>query len=314
VARGWINVAAGLLAICAMLVPTAVASAKPKRQPNSRANPYTLPVFELPASNGYSIYVFGIPATKRAPGKVIVEAWNANTFTSYAATGRVSDGGMRGNLGRFGRVSVRFRRSGVKRLASLCGQGPEYFTAGSFEGRVRFEGEEGYTAVLDSQIEVEPLYRGPWECASSYSTAGAGRGVILQVLSRYGETQAVQNDPQSGARFMATAEARSGGVEIRRFAEVTGAPSSFEWDESLKWANAKPPPPFSGTATYRALGGRVTHWEGNLKVDFAGFPGYPLTPGPSYTAFDHGNCSPTAPVATQGTGPPLGLCLEGWSG
>jgi hypothetical protein len=316
---GWTGRTFGLalgLALAAALAgqgtSLATASAKPPHRPNSKANPYTLHAFELPAGNGYTLGVFGVPAGRRSPAKVTVEAWNATTLTSYTASGRVSDRAMRASFGHFGAVDVRFRRSGVKRVGSRCGQGVEFFSAGTFEGSVSFVGEGGYTTALDDEVEVQPLYVSPWECAGSYSTRGAGRGVILQALSRYGETQIVQNDPDGRARFMASAGAHSDGVEIRRFAEVVGSPSSFNWEASLGSANASPPPPFSGSATYEDLGGRVTHWEGNLKVDFAGFPGYPLTPGPTYTAFDHGSCSPTLPAAEQGSGPPLGLCLVGW--
>lgn len=87
--------------------------------------------------------------------------------------------------------------------------------------------------------------------------------------------------------------------------EVFGPPDGFHWSEDLKHATVSPPPPFSGTATYRALGSRVTHWEGNLHVDFPGFADYPLNLGPSLTEITHGDCHLYFPPADE-PHPPFG--------
>lgn len=87
--------------------------------------------------------------------------------------------------------------------------------------------------------------------------------------------------------------------------EVMGPATGFRWSKNLKRATVTPASPFSGTATYRALGGRTTHWEGNLRVDFPGFPGYPLNLGPSLTEFIHGACHVYSPPSSD-PHPPLG--------
>jgi hypothetical protein len=54
----------------------------------------------------------------------------------------------------------------------------------------------------------------------------------------------------------------------------------------------------------------VTHWEGNLRVDFAGYKRYPLTPGPSLTSFEHGSCGEFGTRKAKQNAPPDG-CLVG---
>jgi hypothetical protein len=110
---------------------------------------------------------------------------------------------------------------------------------------------------------------------------------------------------------MATSLGKYGDTEVSRAVEVFGRAEAFGAGRNLDWATVSPPGPFSGTATYRHLGGRATRWRGNLKVDFAGYRGYPLTVGPSLTSFEHGECNDSH---LAGQHPPLLLCLVGWSG
>lgn len=175
-------------------------------------------------------------------------------------------------------------------MRSLCGQGPDLLTTGTYEGRVEFEGEEGFTEAMAPDLEAEPLFHDPFECSAVETGHGEGPGVYLRVLSRYSTTVVVQNVPGGIVRYNAIADNRLGRIEIGRTVEVLGPSQGFRWNPSLRRASVTPPAPFTGTATYRALGGRITHWEGNLKVDFPGFAGYPLTPGPSLTEFTHGDC------------------------
>lgn len=289
--RGWSRFSVGatllLLALAASQAVPAAASARPRHK---RDEPYLLPEFEIPASNGYRALVFWIEGRRKGPDKVGVFAWNSTSSTTYVGPGQVSEDHVRAGLGPYGKVDVSFERHGVRRVTSLCGRGPQLYVDGVFRGVVEFEGDEGFTASIDPQLEAEPLFRDPWECSGSSGTVGGGPGSYLKVYSRYGETVVVQNVPGGPVRYEAFAEGKRGQIEIGRAVEVMGPASGFHWSENLKRAEVTPPPPFWGTATYRSLGGKITHWEGNLHVDFAGYADYPLNSGPSFTEFIHGNC------------------------
>jgi hypothetical protein len=291
------------LALCAMLLGASPAAGA-GRQGHPKT-PYLIPEFEVPATNGYHVDVFAIEARRRDPAQVGISVWNETSLTSYLGPGLVEEGRIRASLGRFGKVDVTFKRSGKRWMRSPCSRHSYLVATGAYRGLVEFEGEEGFTQAIVSELEAEPLYRDPWTCSGVEVGYGEGPGVNLQVLSRYGTTVVVQNNPGGAVRYDAYAENRIGRIEIGRQVEVLGPSDGFHWSSNLKRASVTPPPPFSGTATYRALGGRVTHWEGNLKVDFPGFAGYPLTPGPSLTKFTHGDCH-VFPPPGNAPQPPVG--------
>lgn len=295
-----------LLALIGLMLPAGVVGRPPK--------PYLPHEVELPASNGYTLTVYGIPPARGRAGRVEVSAWNAMTSSSYSAPGRVTGKGMWASLGRFGKVSLRFDRTGVKQVRSPCSDSVDRVVAGTFAGSVEFEGEGGYTSLTDDGVVAEPLDHDHWECSWSDAYRGGRRGASLQVLSRYAETQVQEASHGGPVRYIAVAVNRYGRVEVRRLAEVVGEPAGFLWPQDLKRATVRPPAPFSGEARYTQLSPRITHWEGNLRVDFAGFPDHPLTPGPSWTGMHHGYCKQEAPMVAPESGPPLGLCLEGWGG
>lgn len=298
--RGRLGLSFGVVLLLSTLVVSPSANATAAGRHSHRPDrPYLLPEFEIPATNGYRAIVFWLTGRHGGPDKVGVFAWDATASTSYIGPGHVGAGRVRASLGPYGTIDVAFERHGVRRVASLCEQGAHQFVDGVYEGVVEFEGDEGFTTSIDPELEAEPLFHDPWECSGGASTFGGGPGVYLRVYSRYGETVVVQNVPGGSVRYQAFTAGRRGRIEIGRAAEVIGPASGFHWSPDLKRATVSPPPPFRGTATYRALGDKVTHWEGNLHVDFAGYADYPLNPGPSLTEFAHGDCHLYFPPETS---------------
>jgi hypothetical protein len=298
----WAGVILLVLGVFALQATLASASVQHQRK---KETPYRVPVFEVPATNGYRVDVFWIAGRKGKPDKVGVLAWNLTSWTSYTASGQVSDRRVRASLGRFGKVDVSFERRGVRRVRPLCAEGIRSLVDGVWKGAVEFEGEEGFTQAINPELETEPLFHDPWECSTSEADYGTSPGVYLKVYSRYGETMVVQNVTGGPVRYEAFAENRIGRVEVGRMIEVFGPASGFHWSKDLKRATISPPAPFSGTATYRALGGRVTDWKGNLHVDFPGFAGYPLNLGPALTEIRHGDCHVYFPPSDE-PHPPFG--------
>jgi hypothetical protein len=265
VARAFIKLAA-MAALVALFSPQgAAARARPWVGSVRYADgPYPVRAFQLAASNGYSLAIFGIPASMGSGARVVVQAWNSFSVSSYVGPGRVTDKGMWARLGRFGTVAVRFVRSGARKFASPCGRETRELVTGSYVGRFEFHGEEGFSEASEPNLEAEPLYRDPWECSSSERTFGGEvPGVVLQVLSRYGEFQAIENRPGDPVRFMASSGTKYGRVQVSRFVEVFGRAGGFEWDRDLTHAQLAlpapfPVPPHTGTSADVPPGGKGT--------------------------------------------------------
>jgi hypothetical protein len=252
--------------------------------------PFLPPAFRLPATNGYSAIVYGVAGKHHRGSSVTIVVYDRHSVSSYTADGRVRGGRMVADFGDFGTVDIRFHRSGARRLKDGCGGGPRPFVSGRFMGEVRFRFEGAYTQVRSTTVNAPPLYRPPNACEGVSIVKGGRTGALLRVYSRFGQIDVVQNRPHGRASVIATTETRHEGVEIEKTLELGASPSAFRWSTDMKHATLTPPPPFSGTATYAAFGGRVTHWEGNLRVEYPGWSQIPLTRGPSLTEFEHGSC------------------------
>jgi hypothetical protein len=274
--------AIGSLAVLAVGVPGSAGKA-------GRRRPQLVKAFQVAGSNGFVIDVFAVELPRQRYGRLVLYVYNGDSTSTYSTPMRRSRYGIRGDLGPYGRVSVRFHPRGARWVKSSCSP-PWRAVTGYFAGKFEFHGEGGYTDFPARRVRVAPLDRGPDECVTTGGGFGRGPGVQLDVLSRYAETSIVENRPSAAVRVGVRAETQAGNIDIGKFLEVLAPSSAFSWSSDLSRATVHPPEPFSGEATYRDLGGQATRWQGNLKVDFPGWRPLPLTLGPSYTSFHHGYC------------------------
>ena len=82
--------------------------------------------------------------------------------------------------------------------------------------------------------------------------------------------------------FYFVSEESLGAVSLLHFAELEGAGAKkLKVSNAMTFARVVPPPPFKGTATYRAAPDGTETWTGSLTVNVPGAPHYPLT-GPRF--------------------------------
>ena len=263
--------------------------------------------FSLPGSNGFALDVSSeagevtVIASERRPptvtfgpsGRLRSAGTGNGASTSYTAPAKgpgpeTVDAG----LGALGRIAVHFRPSG-RRIVSIarrtCGRPIRVVRRlGTFVGTIRFQGEEGYTAVAATRARGSVGTPLPPDCAAPGSTSGPASAPSSSTLLRPlagGAVLAAQN-PRTGASFRAAPgpggvefraqveERNADGVTVVRRAQA-GAPAfTFDFDPALSWAAVTPPAPFSGSARF------ATHaqirWTGSLRVTFPGLS-VPLT-------------------------------------
>jgi hypothetical protein len=82
--------------------------------------------------------------------------------------------------------------------------------------------------------------------------------------------------------FAAIDERSEGSIAVVRYVDLRAAPATFVADPALSLAGVSPPPPFSGSGTWRR-GAAGKSWTGSLAVSFLGAPDVPLD-GPGFAS------------------------------
>ncbi len=278
-------------------IPAAPAALRPATPPATSA------AFTVRGSHGFSIDV------ESSGGRVRIIASDAGPpLPTFSRTGRprlASSGNgassvyelrtppapprlIEAPLGELGRISVRFRPSGRKRVTRLdrhagpfpCDGGTQIVRAlGTFVGTVEFRGEGGYTSVETRRARGSVGTPLPAGCSERPHPSGRA---VLHARDREAGTRFRAKMTDTGVAFLATRRERlDGGVVVTRRAYAGCPPDSFSSDADLSAARVWPFAPFSGVGRYRAGGGRP-RWSGNLRATFPGGT-IPLT-GPGFRA------------------------------
>lgn len=235
----------------------------------------------MEGSNGYAIDVYSVEPPRSERARLVIQVYDGDSLSTYSTFAKKSKSWIRGDLGAFGHVAVRFHRDGDRWIKSRCSK-PRHVAGGRFVGELEFHGEGGYADFPAQAVRVEPLYHLPSECASVGEAIGGGQGVLLRVLSKFTQTSIVQNRPGGAVRIGAVSGGEIDGVEVEKSLEVLAPARDFSWTPDLKRATLRPPAPFFGEAVYSRLGRRESRWSGNLKAEFPGWPPIRLTKGPSF--------------------------------
>lgn len=258
--------------------------------------------FSLAGSNGYWISVDGghhkvaisVSEGRLRPSRTVE--------TVYTFPGTVSRDAIEANLGGFGEISLRFVPSGkvtIKRRSKLpkgC-KAPRSIVRrqGAFVGIIRFEGERGYTTVDATQVNGSIGTPEGIVCGS-FNNGSGGKRCAHRAASRplpyldaatphnglsFGA--AVLGDHRQHVSFVARSFEKSGTISIVRWVSVVASRSDFKFNHRLTTASVTPPPPFSGTATFRRQYKASPSWTGSLAVSFLGTLGVSLT-GANFTS------------------------------
>jgi hypothetical protein len=308
-ARAWLP---ACVAVLAMLVLPAVASARDTLDVKHGG---VATEMSVQGSHGYEIRIGG--GSEGRVGRVVVTAVNravgrGAVVASYEAPGRVTRSGVHANLGRLGRISVRFRRIGepkVSRLPSArkCKGRDPIVERGRFEGTIRFRGEQGFTEVTTQGAKGKVARVFKRRCSGPDRKRGAGVAAMSRedldslgtALITGAEDQgrtvsfsivSVATKPGVEEPFFlsiasaGTAE-RRGRISIERAAVVAIDRKNFPTSPlgvDPVTATVSLPKPFEGTASYLEETGSPPSWTGSLKVRLPGAE-VPLT-GPGFTA------------------------------
>jgi hypothetical protein len=225
-------------------------------------------------------------------------------YAIYTVHGHVTTSSIHASFPGLGRISARFHPSGQRPRDASCKAGRPIEEAGSFKGKIRFRGEEGFTSISATRVKgsVER------SCAGERaSRSRPGRWVRAQALPQLFETRliavaktggrsvelasetAAELSPNGqpttvGNEVIASLEERHGGVDIDRAALVDAKPITISAPGEVPvTASLTMPEPFSGSASFREEAGIPASWTGDLSIDLPGARDIPLT-GPHFDA------------------------------
>lgn len=252
------------------------------------ANPLTpLPApgaFKITGSNGYSLFVVGAPAHKDRPASVVIFATDRRGGAVYDVPATVTKTSMQAKFGALGEVAVTFHPSGkAKKVKPSCGGRSVAFDSGSYEGTIRFKGEEGFTSVEATDAKgdlgflIDLLCAGNAGGGSGHSAPGAELNAYTGKSRQGARLNVVKTSPTAPAHFEAGVSEVREGVSISRFVEVIEPARTFAFDSKVQTATLRPPAPFSGAGRFRRAAAPANRWSGNLTVDLPGRAGVKLT-------------------------------------
>jgi hypothetical protein len=265
-----------------MLVTASTAGAASKSSPANGGQLLIPNSFELQGSNGYSIFVLGIPSRKGQPATVELFVQKKHAAVYYSAPATVTETSIDAGLGELGEISVSFHQSGVAAIASPHCGGPVSFDSGSFEGTVDFHGEEGYTEAQATSVpgNIDFLLNGT--CGGFVTSGGSdpfspGAELYLRNPALGAQFSVAKSRPDSPARFEVSDREYRDGISIQRFAALVMPAAAFTYSPHLQTATVRPPAPFSGTARFDRRKKANRRWSGDLAIDLPGRTGLPLT-------------------------------------
>lgn len=251
------------------------------------ANPLTpLPApgsFKVKGSNGYSLFIFGAPAHKGQPATVGIFVVGKRDGVIYEVPGTVTETSMQADFGALGEIAVTFHPSGrAKRVRPSCGGKSFAFDSGSYEGTIRFNGEEGFTSVEatsakgDLGLLIDILCPGISGGGGGAFLPGAELNAYVGSSRQGAHVKVVKNRPSAAAHYEADVSEVHAGVSIGRFANVVEPAGTFVFDSKVQTATLHPSAPFSGTGRFNRAAPPASRWSGNLTVDLPGRVGVKL--------------------------------------
>jgi hypothetical protein len=279
-----------LLAVVLGVVP-ATASTASQRAVVAKDQLLIPGAFRLSGSNGYTLYVIGLGSREGEAGSVLIFAFAKGKGASYRAPATVTETAIQADLGELGEISVSFHRTGLP-TSVPCGKRTIRFDSGLYEGRIAFDGEEGYTSAEATSVpgNIDYFLAGCEEGVISETFFGGGPsrrlpGAALFVRNPGLGPELSVTKMRAGAAASVEAWTRefANGISIERYASLRVPSGAFKYDRRLRTATLRPPAPFTGSAHFDLAKKAGRRWSGSLAVDLPGRAGLPLT-GPSLRA------------------------------
>jgi hypothetical protein len=273
---------------CAICLSLLGAFAVVGAAPAAAETPFPPGGFRLSASNGYSLHALSFDGDPRGEHDELIlffdrKGAEATYFALHRVT--VTETTIAAALGGLGSIDLHFVPSGrtTKEHPRCEPRQSVEFDSGFYEGRIDFEGEEGFTEVHATRAAGDLQLGLNLICPGGPRVDGAGPGLpgaLLHARRRWSkgslEMQARTNSPTRPTSFEASIEERGPTLPVIRSVAVSGAPATFRYDVSAQAARLAPPPPFAGVAGFDRAGKRQGHLHAGLTVDFPGRSGVSL--------------------------------------
>ncbi len=250
----------------------------------------------LRGTHGFRIFIDTVKRGRGRQDEVTVTASQRRSEVAYVAPANLAGEGIHANLGRFGRIDLRWVPDGrVGEIHLSChGHGPRsqyFFDRGAYVGRVSFRGGNGFTAVRARRVEWQASwYRNSDSCRREAGESIPGPGKILEAETggRSPRTKFYVYQPKPGARVAYEAYDRESveGIGVYRVIAAYGRPRTLDSASDFSTATVEPPAPFSGTAIFQRTEHAKGTWLGDLTVDFPDISGVPLA-GEAFEAEFH---------------------------
>lgn len=248
----------------------------------------------LPASNGYEAslwagYRHSVGVKVRRGGVTIEYRTRGSRYGKYGTIAKFSG---------LGQVRFRFIPNGHQRGVSpppWC-EGPDgLLLGGHVVGQIRFVGEEQYTSIAakraKAEVETWPRMRchylepdrrhRPRKWAARFFAFNEAQPNIIFSVKRYANGLRPASRQVS---FGVYTGSFGNGVAIYRSIRIVADNSTFvvpDPEASPENVIVRPPPPFSGTASFQRTPESLFTWEGDLSVQFPGVEPLSLT-GPRF--------------------------------
>jgi hypothetical protein len=246
----------------------------------------------IAAGGGVSIHGHGTIGKQGTVGNgthhlrpVVVAALRHHASASYQVRGTVRARRVRAGFERFGRISVRFHRTGTRMVglgaSANCDHELKERT-GFFTGPLRFHGEGRYVALKRRRARGVFIPSQRMRCRFDRSGSGHGKtGGALEASSGQVQLLAVKaHRRHSRVTVLADTQSRVGNVRISRSVEEQLSSRTFSFNRQLSQAHFHPGiPRFSGAGDFSL----PRSWLGSLAVSFPGEGNVPLA-GPGFAA------------------------------
>lgn len=202
----------------------------------------------------------------------------------YEVPATVTKTSMQASFGALGEIAVTFHPSGrATRVRPSCSGRSFAFDSGSYEGTIRFNGEEGFTSVEATSAKgdlgflIDLLCPGISGGSGGPFLPGAELNAYVGSSHQGAHVKVVKNRPSAAAHFEADVSEVHEGVSIGRFANAVEPAGTFVFDSKVRTATLHPSAPFSGTGRFTRAAPPANRWSGDLTVDLPGRAGVKLT-------------------------------------
>ncbi|HTR75922.1 MAG TPA: hypothetical protein VMH33_11785 [Solirubrobacterales bacterium] len=288
----------GLVVTAFLVVTTAAFGASPPSASSESAkevreatpgatpgNPFPSPHgLRIRGAHGYSIVLNASPGASGNVGRLHVAASGRAGRVYYSARVDLRNEGLKANLGRFGRVDLRWvPAGGVSEVTERCHHHPRrfFFVTGAYVGTLRFRGGRGFTTARARRV----VWRRAWYADASICSLGiqegtpgpgehleAGAKGTKKLWQSPTSLDMVQEKQGAPIAYEARQNERVGQVGLERVAWAWAGGKTLNFEPDFSSAEIHPPAPFSGSARFEATKGSRGSWLGDLLVDFPDRP------------------------------------------